>query len=509
MGWTPVTPAGGEGGTPGPACLMTLSLDRRLKILQQRGRRWETLVDVSQVLSDHLKTRREPGRVPRGSQPAQPEAVVARLQARCYRQATNHWVWRSRSQLITGQHSGQLALITGLPSQPRVTALHSSQLSEISCLNLTTALQDLELLMVAGGDGRVEILRLQGNTVVSLGLLWADQDRLRVSRILVVGNTVVLAKMNFCVFIKIKITGGSQPQLEFGQTSHINTGMTAIVGLELYRDNVIVSSQRSGIKICHVKTAKVLDSVSLDIGREHYFCHGLAASRNKAVFACLENISSFHDHLILREPGRLVLWTLHTEQTLKSELLARTPEDLPLCPDILETYRLLVSPTSLLGETDLTLRYWHHSVLLARSEDPGLTEQSEAAVVECEARLRAVAARRVLRHSKGGFSEEEKYFSQQFLSQHSDLQADTQAARLTGVNSWRCRICSAGEDGGSSSVSAVVCQSGHIWPRCVITQSPVTSTNPLRCAWCKSLSLYQGRCSLCQGPLTPVGQKIS
>ena len=482
---------------------MTLSLDRRLKILQQRGRRWETLVDVSQVLSDHLKTRREPGRVPRGSQPAQPEAVVARLQARCYRQATNHWVWRSRSQLITGQHSGQLALITGLPSQPRVTALHSSQLSEISCLHLTTALQDLELLMVAGGDGRVEILRLQGNSVTSLGLLWADQDRLKVTRMLVTGNTVVLAKMNFCVFIKIKVTGGSQ--LEFGQTSHINTGMTAIVGLELYRDNVILSSQRSGIKICHVKTAKVLDSVSLDIGREHYFCHGLAASRNKAVFACLENISSFHDHLILREPGRLVLWTLHTEQTLKSELLARTPEDLPLCPDILETYRLLVSPTSRLAETGLEVSYWHHSVLLARSEEADLTELCEAAVLECEARLRAVAARRVLSDSQGEFSEEEKYFSHQFLAQFSILESDT----LPGENSWRCLICSSAEDLGSSSVSAVVCQAGHVWPRCVTTQGPVTTTSPLRCAWCKSLSLYQGRCSLCQGPLTPVGQKIS
>ena len=123
-------------------------------------------------------------------------------------------------------------------------------------------------------------------------------------------------------------------------------------------------------------------------------------------------------------------------------------------------------------------------------------------MVQCEASLRSAAARRIL--GVGGLSEEEKYFSQQFLAQHSD-----QADSLLAENSWRCRICLSGHDVGRSSVSVVVCQSGHVWPRCVTTQSPVTTTNPLRCAWCKSLSLTQGRCSLCQGPLAPVGQKIS
>ena len=500
VGWTPVSQECGA-----PACLMTLSVDKRLKILQQRGRRWETLVDVSQVLSDHLKTRPDTSRTARGSSPVPAEVVVAGLEARCYLQATNQWVWRGQTELITGQHSGHLALITAVTSsQPVVREVYSSQMTEISCLHHHTAQQGLELVLVAGADGRVEMLRLQGNTFSSLGLLWADQDRLKVSRILVTGNTVVLAKMNFCVFIKIKITAGCQ--VEFGEASHINTGMTAIVGLELYRDNVILSSQRSGIKICQVKTATVVDQVSLEVGREHYFCHGMAASRNKAVFACLENIATFHDHLILREPGRLVLWTLQTEASLKSDLLARSPEDLPLCPDILETYRLLVCPTSRLAETALAVRYWHYRVLLARTEDPDLTEESEAAVVQCEARLRSVAARRVLR--KAGLSEEEKYFSQQFLTHHSG-ETDSLTWRITGENSWRCRICCSPHDVGSSSVSVVVCQSGHSWPRCVTTQSPVTSTNPLRCAWCKSLSLTQGRCSLCQGPLAPVGQKIS
>ena len=64
---------------------MTLSVDKRLKILEQRGRRWETLLDVSQVLADHLKTRPDKSRPPRASQCSEPEAALSRLQARCYR----------------------------------------------------------------------------------------------------------------------------------------------------------------------------------------------------------------------------------------------------------------------------------------------------------------------------------------------------------------------------------------------------------------------------------------
>ena len=171
-----------------------------------------------------------------------------------------------------------------------------------------------------------------------------------------------------------------------------------------------------------------------------------------------------------------------------------------------ETLQIWVSPTSSLAETDLKLSYWHYRVLLAKTEEPGLIEESETAVLECEARLRSAAARRLL--CKPGTSEEEIYFSQQFLSQHS-TETDTLTFSLTREISWRCRICGSGEDIGSSTVSVVVCQSGHVWPRCVTTQCPVTTINPLRCAWCRSLSLSPGRCSLCHGPLTPVGQKIS
>jgi len=360
----------------------------------------------------------------------------------------------------------------------------------------------LDLLLVGGGDGRVELLRLEDERLSSLGLLWADPDRLKVNMIQVTpptGNTatVILAKMNFCVFLKMKITGGSR--VEYGKPSHINSGTTAIVGLEIVRDRLILSSQKSGIKMIDLRAVgRGVETVSLDTVRDHYFCHGMSVSGNQTIFACLDNIATFHDHLILREPARLLLWTLETEDTLRQALTGRSSagEDWALCPDLLESYRLLLSPDSRPAEEDLQLRHWHHRLGLGRSE----AEQRE--VRDCEARLRSVAARKLLKEET---EERQRYFSAQFLSQYSQ-----EGGRLTSSDCWwRCRICGGGVDLSASEVSVVRCQAGHTWPRCVSSQRPVDTFSPYRCGWCKSLSLSPGRCSLCRGPLTTVGQKMS
>ena len=298
VGWSPASEA--EGGRP---CLMVLTLDRRLRAMRQRGRRWETVWDVSKLLSSHFNSLQPTSRRP----PCEASEVVRSVQSRCSTQATSCWCWLGESLLLTAQHSGHLVLLSAgnTPNTPTVRSVHRCEVTEVSCLRHCTV-DGLSLLIVAGGDGRVELLKMELEKISSLGLIWADQDRLKVNLIQVSPKTsanyftVILAKMNFCVFLKIRIVNGCR--LEFGKSSHINTGMTAIVGLELYRDKLILSSQKSGIKICNLKSiGNGLEPVSLDIRRDDYFCHGMAASGNKTVLACLDNISSYHDHLILRE----------------------------------------------------------------------------------------------------------------------------------------------------------------------------------------------------------------
>ena len=202
----------------------------------------------------------------------------------------------------------------------------------------------------------------------------------------------------------------------------------------------------------------------------------------------------------LREPARLILCTLESESRVRDSLLAGS--DWARCADLLDSYRLLLSPTSSLAEAedDLRLRLWHHRL--------GNTEAAQREVLDCEAKLRSQAARRVLSSEES--SPQQKYFSQMFLEEYSG-EGDRRPGdrRTSAESSWQCRLCGEGLDVGGSDVSVVRCQSGHCWPRCVSTQQPVAAVSPWRCAWCRSLSLLPGRCSLCRGRLYTVGQKIS
>ena len=207
----------------------------------------------------------------------------------------------------------------------------------------------------------------------------------------------------------------------------------------------------------------------------------------------------------LREPARLILCTLESASSVRDSLLAGS--DWARCADLLDSYRLLLSPTSSLAEAedDLRLRLWHHRL--------GNNEAAQREVLDCEAKLRSQAARRVLSSEES--SPQQKYFSQMFLEEYSGegvrRPGDRRPGdrRTSGGSSWQCRLCGEGLDVGGSDVSVVRCQSGHCWPRCVSTQQPVAAVSPWRCAWCRSLSLLPGRCSLCRGRLYTVGQKIS
>ena len=53
------------------------------------------------------------------------------------------------------------------------------------------------------------------------------------------------------------------------------------------------------------------------LDRRHYCAWGLAASPNKAVYCLIENISSFNDHLLLREPSRIVFFTTASHQFVR------------------------------------------------------------------------------------------------------------------------------------------------------------------------------------------------
>ena len=492
---------------------MILTVDRRFKILEKSGRKWNVITDVSQILFDYLKSKPAEKLHTKSQTCSQEAASLRNAASKCYSLATSCWSWGA-VELFTGQMSGHVIQYSVTrEAGVRVKTLYKTQLKEISCVKYWSVGGRNEILFVCGNDGRVEVLKV-GRNISSLGFLWEDLDRLVVNKIIIVGDSkdgisLALAKGNFCIQLTLSVINGSK--LEVSKPSVKNTGMTRIVGLECYKDKLVYLNQLSPIHICDNDKLKTSDSVNLEVSRENYFCQGMAASESGTVFACLDNISTFNDHLIVREPGRLVLWTLDSEESVRQRMVERC-EDLSLSADILECYRVLClshNPDNPpMTNLPVSVLWWHYRALLSKTSnsDSDTRERLGNLVMECEAQLRCDVAINIIRDNKmsqtarAASARYLKYFSkdENYLKEVASIFGD-----ILSESDWRCRISGEAEDETRLEVSVVTSRGGHTWPRCVTSQLAVDDTRPGSCGWCKSLTLSTDsvRCSLCGGPV--------
>ena len=478
---------------------MILTVDRRFKIYNRHRRKWSVVQDLSQTLYQHLKSRPTDRLVSASSTVSASEAMVRNLVTKCYSLATNCWTWSGDSghsdpTLYTGQMSGHIVryCYSSTSQQFSVKQVYKTEMKEISCIEYYTV-DNVEILLVAGNDGRVEVVKILKDKLKSLGMLWADPDRLVVNNFVCHlsedgQTTVFIAKANFCIQIKLSIVSNGS-KLQMGSPVSLNTGMTRIVGMLRIGDSLVLTNQKCVVRSCDLSRVSSSRLVSLEVVREHYMCQGMVASVNGSVIACVDNISSFHDHLIAREPSRLVFFTLETASSLLSKM-CRRQDELSQCADILDCYKCLVTNDSeLSASSDIapSVLWWHHKVQAHKNG-----ENSMENVMNCEARLRCQAARNnIVSNSQANVRSASTNFLFKFSDGHRRME-----------DHWQCRICQAGESGETSDVSRVTCQSGHTWPRCPDTQLPVDTSRPSRCCWCKSLTLsITDNCSLCQGPL--------
>jgi len=497
VGWTPIN------NSEDDRCLLvTLTTDHRLRFFNQDGRQWNSEIDVSQILLEYLKSKPVEDIHEKNDNLSESEAIVKNLKSRCYSLATQCWCWKGEKEFFTGQLSGHV-VHWEYNKSVNVRNTFKTELNEISCVHFSQV-GDIDVLFIAGLDGRVLALKV-GRSFSVFGWVWNDLDRLTVNKIVIIKEgsnfEIVLAKANFCISMKMKI---NKNKIEIGKPAHINTGLTRIVGLEVYNDKVLVCNQRSPIKLWDRKTK--VQEVELDVAREHYQCYGLGGSHNQSIFACLENISSFNDHLIMREPGRLVLWTMETQEDLKNKMLKGL-----FGSDIMEAYRLLLSynkteydPRQELSTETVVCHtdWWHHSVLQCKTSHDLV--QLKKVVHHCEVILRCQASLQVLSSPQGFYDSAARQASANFVltfSRNSSLRK--LASSVNTDTPWSCRLCGEPASNQSPCVSHVICTSGHRWPRCVTTQQPVTTTCPARCSWCKAVAVrtMARACSLCRGPL--------
>jgi len=508
VGWTPrgikCWKSGNSTHPPPSSCLLlTATADFWLRLHVQEGRQWRTHIDLSELLWNYLDSI---GGEEEGMEEEEEQEVSTILEKHkklAYRLATASHCWTKSGLLVTGQMGGQL--VTYSMEGARILDLTDTPLASIFCLACVN-MGGKELVVAGGGCGKVAALSWEEGRWKEEGEVWGEEDHLVLTRVAQLRDCLVLGKGGFCLVVNVNIKAESG-ETEFSGVRTLHCGITKIIGLQVLGGKVLIGNQKGPVKVWNLEKGGE-GKVDLEADFKHYMTYGIVASPNKSLFVTIQSIDAFNDHLIMREPGRLVFWTLEDVASLEASFAGGR-----FGPDMLEVVRCLRISEKLEipldfqcpGEEEVLqcrLDWWKLQNMTAfKKADFGVSELAQ----QCEVAIRCAEAARILEDASSD-SQSKDASASFILAFSSDPALKARAASRTIFN-WQCKLCpSSLSSPFTTTVSSITCVQNHSWPRCLFTQRPVMTPEPLVCRWCgspASLSTAPRPCPLCQGPLAP------
>ena len=452
--------------------------------------------------------------------------------------------------LFTAQIDGSLCLwemsskISKMPVRLLEERQYDSGLGEISSMEILPISTTQHLLILGSCDGRAKALLVEWNgqdtpEIVSELFLWSNRDKSRVNAIhcsifnsSVPGGTaarIVIAKeTNFAAFELMvdkeapmtlsKKKGSRIPPLDQKRTA------SRIIDIQSANaESLLLIFEKECPLVLNVDWDTMAADVKphwdgpLEGDWTRYKCFGFKRSSGSALFAAVQNVSVFHDHLVLRTPMRISFYSAFDSTCMKRNLDAITDETIHLFKDSLEAFRSLscastseiesgdnenlrkffVDYEESLVKNDKSWKFFIWLLRLSSLKVGGKEDKLELALK----RLFAVYAERSL-NSNIQISERDNRLRNSFESFLSSMDE-----MRTISSRWSCTFCDQGSD--QESALSVACKNGHTWPRCIISLEVCDAPNPFVCTWCDCYALPQYclgsrreiLCTLCNGPM--------
>ena len=220
-----------------------------------------------------------------------------------------------------------------------------------------------EFLMFLGGvDGRVSALRVHvaaskdSVTVKELGFVWSKADRACVSVLSVAGDApadrrslrLLFAKSQYVVLCDVDVAGDAAKVTRkwAARTGACNVVDVLPVGDDRRGGEHLVMLERGPPQTLVVKEdlrdCSLSDLTAPSLDTERFKCHGAKRSGGGAIFAVLQSVCVYYDHLVLRTPGRLSFMTPYSAEELCERVTGSAPcGDVPDLKDSLEVFRVL------------------------------------------------------------------------------------------------------------------------------------------------------------------------
>ena len=384
VGWTPPASKPRNSTQPQSCLLLTTTADFWLRLHVQEGRQWRTHIDLSELLWKYLHKDISKEEAMEVEEEEEASAILEKRKKFAYHLATASHCWTSTGHLVTGQMGGQL--VTYSMGEACVLGLTDTSLSSITCLSIV-GVGGRELLVAGGGSGKVLAFSWEEGGWEEVGEVWGEEDHLVLSRVAQLGDSLVLGKGGFCIVVHVNF-GAESGKVEFSMVRTLHCGITKIIGLQVLDGKLLIGNQKGPVKVWDLEKGE--GEVELEVDSKHYMTYGIVASPNQSLFVTVQSIDAFNDHLIMREPGRLVFWTLEDVASLEASL-----EWGVFGPDMLEVVRCLRISDKVEAPPDFKcpsaeevlqcrLEWWKLRTLASRKGDSGVAELAQ----ECEIGIR-------------------------------------------------------------------------------------------------------------------------
>jgi len=515
--WTPLTRL----GNTTDHYLVTLSVDYSLRILGQKdGSSWKCVLNLTDIIIHHLKTTPKTYKLHCLEKVG--DKAYEKVFKKAYLAATISICWSQDNRFVTGQEGGQVIFWRLVEGEVLIDRILQPNIGAITAIHHHTV-NNRSVYYIGSFTGMLTcIVEPKYNIIPVL----EDLDRLSVSRIQTSGDRILVCKSSFILALDISWDFKSN-KAEILKQSEVRAGTASIVGLEEVDlaavsdldhgqpgdlepgldpnrrpPGFLVLAQRGKLQLW--QPDKPATEVKLDIERRDYITWGLLASPNKALYCLVECLSSFNDHLLMREPTRLVFFTLTPPRVLRERI-----ESYDFMPDYMELARVrLYQGKSFMEKkkeesfNNPQCLWWINSVLVQLEPTQARLEQ----LVAIETHLRCSGAASVLLSDQ--FSEKSRYSAANFIINFTDNQESRTEAReilrKMDTQTWNCAICEA--EAKEEAFRHVTCHSNHRWGRCGLTCEPTDcATYGLACLWCGAQYMAAQdqviNCTMCTGPL--------
>ncbi len=425
-----------------------------------------------------------------------------------------------------------------------VKMISESGVGPVSHMYSYKVAKDRNLLFVGGVSGQVRMLNVtwDGNERAKLtdyGFVWCQHDMAALGCILVASDTflqdsslvLLIAKEKYLLAVDLHIDDAlCKVVLTKKRVAPVMT--SRVVDLEPLQDrHKFLVALESGKPTVVDTSSDRLEPTSLedcDLDCSVFKMSSLRISNGGALCVASQTVAVSHDHLVFRMPGRMTFLVQHGDNSLHSisqRLMSLESERLGLVKDSLVLFHLLAvsdkrDPKILdqiqrdLLKTDpprgkRRLQVWLCKFFLKHFCSDGESRTKlETVLNQLCLKIFQEYAYDFLKGSELVASPEGRASGlASFLLRtktNEDVVNEVAAMGYSRDYEWTCRLC-----GGRSAAMdyyQTICDQGHTWPMCVLSQTVCDCGDVVACKWCQAVARRDmwrrgDACTLCGGPL--------